>query len=120
MTDSAIDPIVDPVTECSPEPMESNPAPETPKDYDAMFDDSIEEDASQLPMHTPSLVLGILSICFALLIPLVSYVCSIIGLSLTSGMKDAYRIKPGKICCIVGFIIALISHFLAFLLSYAG
>lgn len=62
------------------------------------------------PTHTASLVLGILSIVFGMLIPLAAYILGGIGLSLAGKNKETHSTKAAKVCCIIGIVIGAIGH----------
>lgn len=62
------------------------------------------------PTHTASLVLGILSIVFGLLIPLAAYILGGIGLSLAGKNKETHSTKAAKVCCIIGIVIGALGH----------
>ena len=68
------------------------------------------------PMHTPSLVLGILSIVLGLLIALVGEILGIIGISLAVSRRWEYNVTAGMICCIVGLILSIANHVLGIVL----
>ena len=91
-----------------------------------MQDDSIfrpaptgPDETGKLPLHTPSLVLGILCLVFALLLPLISDVLGIIGIVLAATSKKEYRTTPGLVCSIVGLALAFVNHILGALLALA-
>lgn len=67
-------------------------------------------DPEKKPTHTASLVLGILSIVFGMLSPLVAYILGGIGLSLAGKNKETHSTKAAKVCCIVGIVIGAIGH----------
>ena len=59
------------------------------------------------PLDTASLVLGIVAIVFALLFPLVTYPCGIVGLVLAAKRRHTKRTKAALIICIVALVVAL-------------
>lgn len=68
------------------------------------------------PSHTPSLVMGILSIVFALLIALVGDILGIIGIVMSVSKRKAYNTKTGLICSIIGLVLAIGNHVLSVLM----
>lgn len=72
------------------------------------------------PTHTPSLVLGIVAIVGGFIMPLIGYVCGIIGIILSSKNKVAYSTKSGKICSIVGIVVAAAMHILNIIMMGAA
>lgn len=77
----------------------------------------IVTESGRKPTHMASLVLGVLSIVFALLIAIVGDILAIVGLALANGKKKTHNIKAGKICCIAGLVIAIANHLLYVLLT---
>lgn len=69
--------------------------------------------------HTPSLVVGILSIVFALLIALVGDVLGIVGIAMSVSKRKDYNTKAGLICSIIGLIMAIGNHVLSVLMMLA-
>lgn len=66
----------------------------------------------------PSLVLGIVGVVFALILPIVTYGCSIPGLLI--GLKDkkrAYKANPGIVLNIVALSVALINSLFAVVIT---
>ena len=66
--------------------------------------------------HTPSLVVGILSIVFALLIALVGDILAIVGISMAVVKRKDYNTKAALICSIVGLVLAIANHVLGVLM----
>lgn len=62
------------------------------------------------PNHTASLVLGILSIVFAILFTLVGDVLAIVGIILACVKRKEYNTKTGLILCIIGLVLAIANH----------
>ena len=62
------------------------------------------------PMDTAALVLGIVAVVAAALIPLVSYVCGIIGLVFAIKHRKEKRTTVALILCIVGIVGGVISN----------
>ncbi len=63
-------------------------------------------------IHVPSLVLSIVGLVFALLLPIVAYVCCIVGLVLAYKYREANQTIAAMVMCIVGLAIALINSIL--------
>ncbi len=57
------------------------------------------------PIHSGAFALSIISLIFALLLPLVTYICAPISLAQSGRYKNEFRVKP----CVVMDIIALIA-----------
>ena len=72
------------------------------------------------PMYIPSLVLGILSIIFALLIAIIGDILGIIGISLAVSRRWEYNVTAGMILSIVGLVLAILNHILAFIILAGG
>ncbi|MBQ6832043.1 MAG: hypothetical protein IJO28_05345 [Oscillospiraceae bacterium] len=70
-------------------------------------------------IHTPSLVVGILSIVFGLLIALAGDILGIVGIVMSAVKKKDYNTTAALICSIVGLVISIINHVLAFLMMMA-
>lgn len=66
--------------------------------------------------HTPSLVVGILSIVFGLLIALVGDVLGIVGIAMSISKRKDYNTKAGLICGIIGLVLAIGNHVLSVLM----
>jgi hypothetical protein len=69
-------------------------------------------------VHTGSLVLMIIGLLFALIIPIVTYPCSIVSLVLAIKNKDLYKTKLIIILNIVALILALINSIFGVLLQF--
>ncbi len=69
-------------------------------------------------VHTGSLVLMIIGLLFALIIPIVTYPCSIVSLVLAIKNKELYKTKLIIILNIVALILALINSILGVLLQF--
>lgn len=71
------------------------------------------------PSHTPSLVVGILSIVFALLIALVGDILGIVGIIMAVCKRKTHNTKTALICSIVGLVLAIANHILSVVLMVA-
>lgn len=69
------------------------------------------------PVHTASLVMGILSLAFALLIALVGEILGVIGIVLASRNRKEYRTKAALVCSIIGLVLAVGNHILGILMT---
>jgi hypothetical protein len=65
------------------------------------------------PMDTAALVLGIVAVAAAAFIPLVSYVCGVIGLVFAIRHRKAKRTTVALILCIVGIVGGIVSNVIA-------
>ena len=66
----------------------------------------VQDASGKKPVHTASLVLGILSLVFALLIALVGEILGIIGIVLASRKRREYNTKAALVCSIIGLVLA--------------
>ena len=64
---------------------------------------------TQEKYHTPSLVLSIVGLVFAILLPIVTYITIIIALVLTNKNKDAYKTKAVYIMSYIALAIAIVN-----------
>ncbi|MCL2108843.1 MAG: DUF4190 domain-containing protein [Oscillospiraceae bacterium] len=69
--------------------------------------------------HVASLVLSIIGLVFALFLPIITYVCSIIGLVVAIKNRKEYKTTAAIIMCIIGLIVALINSIMGFLMFLA-
>ena len=72
--------------------------------------ETIVEEGGKKPIDTTALVLGIVAIVASLLIPLVSYVCGIIGLVFSVKHRKTKSTTASLILCIIGLVCGLASH----------
>lgn len=77
-------------------------------------------DADKKPTHTTSLVLGILTIVFSLVSPLVSYILGIVGITKASNNRQTHSTTAGLVCCIVGLVLAVANHILSIVLQFSA
>ncbi|MBR6790425.1 MAG: zinc-ribbon domain-containing protein [Oscillospiraceae bacterium] len=64
------------------------------------------------------LILGIVTIVFAFIVPLVSYICGIVGLVMASkAKKSGEDIGSGRTLCIIGLVLAVLNSILGILVS---
>lgn len=68
------------------------------------------------PGHTPSLVVGILSIVFALIIALVGDILGVVGIIMAVCKRKTHNTKAGLICSIIGLVLAISNQVLAVLM----
>lgn len=79
-----------------------------------------QENAAYVPVrqakpkqiHVLALVMGILSIVFAILFPIAGDVLAIIGIFLSAANKKEYRTTASLLCSIIGLVLAIINHVL--------
>ena len=62
------------------------------------------------PLDVAALVLGIVAVVLALLIPLATYICGIIGLVFAIRHRKAKRTTAALILCIVGLVLGVGAH----------
>ena len=92
------------------------PQEETSPAFEPVFQPACED--GKKPLDVAALVLGIIAAVFALLIPLVTYPCGIVGLVLAIKRRQTRRTKAALILCIIALAVALINSILgAVLLS---
>ena len=77
-------------------------------------------DSDKKPSHTASLVLGILTIVFSLVSPLVSYILGIVGITKASNNRHTHSTTAGLVCSIVGLVLAFINHILGTVLQFSA
>ena len=65
------------------------------------------------PLDVAALVLGIVAVAAAAFIPLISYVCGIIGLVFAIKHRKAKRTTAALILCIVGIVGGVVSNIYA-------
>lgn len=68
------------------------------------------ENNTDKKVHVPSLVLMIIGVVFSLLIPIVTYVCSIISLVMSIQKRKTHKTTYAIVINIIALIIALINH----------
>ena len=87
----------------------------------SIFDERTEasEASGKKTTHIPSLILGILSLAFALLIALAGEVLGIIGIVMASRQREEYNTKAALICSIIGLVVAVVNHVLGILMMLA-
>lgn len=83
---------------------------------DNIFEEQTEVIPGKKKGHTPSLVVGILSIVFGLLIALVGDVLGIVGIAMSISKRKDYNTKAGLICGIIGLVLAIGNHVLSVLM----
>ena len=71
-----------------------------------------ERQAKPKKIHGLALVMGILSIVFAILFPIAGDVLAIIGIFLSAENKKEYRTTASLLCSIIGLVLAIINHVL--------
>lgn len=65
------------------------------------------------PLDVAALVLGIVAVVFALLSPIVTYICGIIGLVFAIKHRKTKRTTAALVLCIVGLVCGVASHIYA-------
>lgn len=75
--------------------------------------------SQKLPTHTGGLVLGILSIVFALLFALVGDVLSIIGIVVNVMKRKEYNTTAGLVMSIIGLCLAIANNILGAIIGAA-
>lgn len=84
----------------------------------AIFEERTEEQnvSGKKKGHTPSLVVGILSIVFGLLIALVGDILGVVGIVISVSKRKTYNTKAGLICSIIGLVLAIGNHIIGALM----
>lgn len=72
------------------------------------------------PVHTASLVMGILSLFFALLIALAGEILGVIGIVLASRNRKEYNTTAAMVCSIIGLVLAVINHILGIVMTMSA
>lgn len=62
------------------------------------------------PLDAAALVLGIVALVAGFLIPIVSYVCGIVGLVLANDHREEKNTVPAVVICILGLVVAVVCH----------
>lgn len=78
-----------------------------------IFQDTQEKAVTQngkKPMDTAALVLGIVALVASPLIPLISYMCGIIGLVFAIKHRKNKRTTAALVLCILGLLCGVVSH----------
>lgn len=88
-----------------------------------MNENNIFEEPSELvtasgkkPIHTASLVVGILSVPFALLIALVGDILAVVGIVMACRNRREYRTGAALVCSIIGLVLAVGNHIMGILM----
>jgi hypothetical protein len=68
-------------------------------------------------IHVPSLVLSIIGLVFALLLPIVTYPCSIVGLVLAVRKRSEYKTTAALVMCIIGLVLAAANSILGVIMT---
>ena len=71
-------------------------------------------------VHIPSLVLAIIGLVFALLLPIVTYPCSIIALVQSRKKKQEFKTTAAFVMSIIGLVIAIINSTIGAVLNVLG
>lgn len=75
----------------------------------------------KLPGHTPSLVVGILSIVLGLIIALVGDVLAIVGIVMAVSKRKTHRTRAALVCSLIGLAVSVGNHVLSYwLLTQMG
>lgn len=84
----------------------------------AIFNENreIADESGKKPVHAASLVLGILSIVFSLLIALVGEVLGIIGIVQARRNRQENDTKAALICSIIGLVLSATNHIMSILM----
>jgi hypothetical protein len=77
-------------------------------------------DSDKKPVHTASLVLGILSLVFSLLFALVGEILGIIGIVKASRNRHTYSTTAALVCSIIGLVLAVVNHILGIVLQFSA
>lgn len=77
----------------------------------------VQNASGKKPIHTASLVLGILSLAFSLLIALVGEILGIIGIVQAFRKRREYNTKAALVCSIIGLVLAIGNHILGILMT---
>lgn len=72
------------------------------------------------PAHTASLVMGILSLVFSLLIPLLGEIFGVIGIVMSSRNRKEFSTTAALVCSIIGLVLALINHILGIMVTLSA
>ena len=73
-----------------------------------------------MKIHVPSLVLSIIGLVFAILFPLVTYPCSIVGLVQAIKKREEFNTTAALVMCIIGLVIAIINSSIGAFMGATG
>ena len=59
------------------------------------------------PLHVSSLVLSIIGLVFSILLPIVTYPCSIVGLVKAVKNRTTHKTTAAFVMCIIGLVVAI-------------
>jgi len=59
------------------------------------------------PLHVSSLVLSIIGLVFSILLPIVTYPCSIVGLVKAVKNRATHKTTAAFVMCIIGLVVAI-------------
>lgn len=68
------------------------------------------------PIHVPSLVIGILSIVFALLFALIGDILGIAGIVMSAVKRKNYKTTAALVCSVIGLVLAIANHVLSIIM----
>ena len=71
-----------------------------------------------MKIHMPSLILSIVGLVFALLLPIITYPCSIVGLVMAIKKKAEFKTTAAFVMCIIGLSVAFINSFLGVMMVF--
>ena len=71
------------------------------------------------PLHIPSMVLMIIGAVFALILPIVTYPCSIISLVMSVNKRNTHKTTYAIVINIIALVVALINSILGVILQFA-
>ena len=74
----------------------------------------------EMKTHVPSLVLSIVGLVFSLLLPLITYPCSIAGLVLAVNHRSTYKTTAALVMCIIGLVLAVVNSAIGAYLAISG
>ncbi|MCD7731061.1 MAG: hypothetical protein LUI05_06145 [Oscillospiraceae bacterium] len=78
---------------------------------------TMETETNEKKIHVPSLVLMVIGVVFALILPIVTYVCSIISLVMSVKKRNTHITKYAIVINIIALVAALINSTLGVLIS---
>ncbi len=79
-----------------------------------------QEMSDKKPVHTASLVVGILSLVFAFLYALAGDILGIVGIVMASNNRRTHNTTAALVCSIIGLVLALCNHIITILLLMAS
>ena len=83
-------------------------------------DQSGGPDALPKRIHTASLVLSIIGLVFSILLPIITYPCSIIALVMANKRRGTHKVTAAIVMSIIGLAVALVNSAIGAFMGVQG